>query len=522
MGKRTGYRPADSYVSKDPGKRAKQLSNLRHGQQRNGHYQKVRAEKTASNENSKSDICHFAEKHFVLTDTRKPIVLCDWEHQIFVDLFSGPESKRPTLALLGMPKKSGKSTLAAIIALWYLLNKLLGEIYIMGPDLQQGQLVVFENICRAIRLHPYLRQICRVGKSTIECERTGAKITVLPCNKTAAGLNPDLVIFDELWQFTSLEARRAIDELCNIPEGIKHNLILVVTYAGYQSDEDSHLWRWYKMGMDIREGKLEPDPKFYFLWRTDYEDVPWVTKKYLASQRKRLRPNTYKRFHENAWTSGEESFIDAATLEVCMDKSHRKGFGYGGSIVCGLDVGPKHDCTALAAIGTTGDGKKLCLVDHVIFKPPEGQTLDLEKTFECHLLKWQIRYNILATLYDPYQAIRSAQRLTEDGLEMIEYPQTVQNLVKMSDTLQGLLKSSSLILYEDDEVRQNLLGCAVKETTRGWRIVKSNQARKIDLSIAIAMAAQGASELLINQVEPEIFEAGEYGGIEPYQYDGAL
>jgi len=421
-----------------------------------------------------------------------------------------PEQARPTLALLGMPKKSGKSTIAAVVALWYLLTRSFGEIYIMGPDYQQGQLVVFEKVCRAIRLHPQLKQWCKVGKDTIFCERTQARITVLSCSKTSAGLNPDLVIFDELWQFSSTEAKRAIDEMTNIPSKLKHNLVLITTYAGFDSDDDSHLWKWYSDGIAQQEGKVEKDPKFYFLWRTNYEGIPWVTQEYLNSQRKRLRLNTYLRLHENQWTSSEEAFTDSLTIESCTSQEHKRGMDYNHCVVCGLDVGIRSDYSALVVVGIK-DRRKLCVVDHAVFKPIKGSTLNLERTIETQLEDWSEQYDIRSIYYDPYQAVRSAQLLTEAGLPMQEYSQTVSNLTDMAENLLSLLKNKSIILYPDAEIKRHLLHAAIKESTRGWRLVKQTQGKKIDLCVALAMACKSAIDVLLTPAVEPVFEVvGEY------------
>lgn len=504
------YRTSESFVSKDPEKREKQLANLR-----NRHKTKTvplfedAPAKSFHVADFKHDISGFADEHYFLPE-RKRVVLLDWQVDLFKDLFDPPEKDRATLALLGMPKKSGKSTIAGIVALWYLLVKPYAECYLMGPDLQQGQLVIFDKVCKAIQLHPQFRDRFKIGADVIRNKLNGATLRVLPCNKTAAGLNPDLVIFDELWQFGSVEAMKAIDEMTNVPG--KHSLILVVTYAGYQSEESGHLWRWYKQGIDQEAGLVEPDDKFYFVWRRDYTGIPWVTEKYLETQKKRLRESAYKRFHENQWTSGEESFVDARTIELCTSSEHKQG-QIRCPVVVGLDVGYKHDASALAAVGKLDSGK-LALIDHAVFVPGENETVDLEATFENALLEWFLKYTIVEIRFDPYQAIRSAQTLLKQGLPMSEFQQTVANLCKICEVLQGLLKSQNIVLYESAEVRRNLLAAAVKESSRGWRIVKQSQSKKIDLTIALAMAAQGAVELLLPTVPAGLQVIGDYLGDE--------
>ena len=332
------------------------------------------------------------------------------------------------------------------------------------------------------------------------------------------------MIFDELWQFTSLEAKRAIDELTTVPG--KHCLNLVVSYAGFSSDEDTHLWRWYKWGMDVATGKAGPDLEFFFLWRTDYSGIPWVSEKYLAGQRAKLSDAAYRRFHENQWVEAEQAFIDAATLGRCTHDDLQRGRPcLQGGLYVGVDIGLKHDNSAVAAVGLAETPGNLALYDHALFVPERGQEIHLESTVEAYLLELSRRYLLEGVLYDPYQFARSAQTLQAKGLPMIEYPQTVANTVQMAQTTQGLFKSAKLELYESQELRRHLLNSAVKETQRGYRIVKGgSQSKKIDLGIALAMAVQGAAGLL-GDTECEIVELGQYdigGGFELPDYMGIL
>ncbi|MHC4519083.1 MAG: hypothetical protein ACYTAS_10870 [Planctomycetota bacterium] len=55
-------------------------------------------------------------------------------------------------------------------------------------------------------------------------------------------------------------------------------------------------------------------------------------------------------FHEDQCISSEKPFIDAMTLGRCVFPEHARGLG-DGQVVVGLDVGLKHDLTALVADG---------------------------------------------------------------------------------------------------------------------------------------------------------------------------
>ena len=51
------------------------------------------------------------------------------------------------------------------------------------------------------------------------------------------------------------------------------------------------------------------------------------------------------------------------------------------------------------------------------------------------------------------------------------------------------MKSSNLILYPDADIRLAFQRAIAKETTRGWRIAKEKSAHKIDVVVALGMAA---------------------------------
>ena len=97
--------------------------------------------------------------------------------------------------------------------------------------------------------------------------------------------------------------------------------------------------------------------------------------------------------------------------------------------------------------------------------------------------------------YDPYQLVAVAQRLTAQGLPMIEFPQSVPNLTEASTNLYELMKGRNLISYADEDLRLAISRCVALETSRGWRIAKEKASHKIDVVVALAQAALGAVQL---------------------------
>ena len=58
----------------------------------------------------------------------------------------------------------------------------------------------------------------------------------------------------------------------------------------------------------------------------------------------------------------------------------------------------------------------------------------------------------------------------------------------MSQNLFELIEHNNIYLYASVELRNHAAHCVAVESTRGWRISKTNAANKIDSIVALAMA----------------------------------
>jgi phage terminase large subunit-like protein len=86
----------------------------------------------------------------------------------------------------------------------------------------------------------------------------------------------------------------------------------------------------------------------------------------------------------------------------------------------------------------------------------------------------------------------SAQRLQRKGINIEEFPQTVPNLTQASQNLYDLIKGRKLAVYPDAEIRLAIGHAVAVESARGWRSAKDNKSHKIDVVVALAMAAFAA------------------------------
>jgi hypothetical protein len=440
----------------------------------------------------------FAEV-LVNPETGEPFVLYEAERQFL------REALTPTAAgalpypelLFSAPKKSGKTTLAAI-ALLYVVRVIGGrfaEGFCVANDFDQAAARVFRQAVRIIEASPLLRGTADVTADMITFPETGATITALPSDYAgAAGSNPAIVVFDELWAYTSERARRLWDELVPVPTRAV-SVRLTVTYAGF-ADESVLLEGLHRQGL----AGEEIGPSLYrgegLLMAWHHEPVaPWQTAAWLAQMRRQLRPSAYLRMIENRFTSGESSFVEPEWWAACEDAALRPVVADRTlSVWVGVDASVKRDSTAIVAVTWDRTVKKVRLVWHRIFQPSPDAPLDFEATIEATLREMNQRFCVEAIRFDPWQMAAVSQRLTQSGLPMQEYPQTVDRLTAIGTNLYELVKGGNLAVYPDATVRQAIGHAVARETPRGWRLAKEKASHKIDVVVALAMAAHAAVE----------------------------
>lgn len=491
------YIPKSKFISLDPEKREKQLRNLIQNRLKRSKSPAIAPLKLSDPE-YKTDIIKFGNEQFYIPETKSPIILEEWQkEEILKPLFYGD---RPyTMALLGETKKSGKSTLAALIAEWVLFcGDDYSEVYLLARDKDQASWIVFSKLVKAIEMNKYALMRCKITKDAIEVPSKGSVLRCLPTDISCAGLSPDLVVFDELWSYEYESMQRVFEELTTIPTK-KNPLILIVTYAGY--DDESLLYRLYKKGMEL---KKDPDPSYFFYWEGEngvpINRMPWQSEKYLKQQEGRLRKNTFLRLHENKWVEDITQFIDIDKFDQCVNKNlspilpDKKI-----KIWVGVDASVKGDSTAVVSV--TRRKGKIILANYKKWQPSKEKPIDLEETVEKYLIELSRAFDLQLALYDPYQLHRSAVTLKKKGLFMKELPQTVGNTIDFSQNLYDLIQFGNLLFYPSPEVRRHIKACKAKEMERGYRIIKEKHSEKIDIAIALAMASLGAVRSFVQEGE---------------------
>jgi phage terminase large subunit-like protein len=398
----------------------------------------------------------------------------------------------PELVFSG-PKKSGKTTLAALVVIYIIifLAGPYGEAIIVANDLEQAQNRVFEATKRIIKAFLGEDRV-KISASRIEIVSTGSVILAISSDyASASGSNANIVVFDELWAFTSERSRRLWDELVPPPTR-KIAVRLTTTYAGFSSESEL-LEELYKRGLagEEVEPSLYEQPGLLMAWH--HEPIaPWQTPEWVEQMRASLRANAFRRLIQNEFVTSESNYVDMNDFDRCVDPDARPVLSDPNLRVwIGLDGSYQHDSTGVAAVTYDNKEQKVRLVAHKIFTPTKDEPIDFGAVEE-YLLELRRRFAVRQILFDPFQLISLAQRMTALGLPMEPFTQTSSNLEAAATNLAELIRHHNLSAYEDSEVRLALSRTVAVETPRGVRISKSKASHRVDVIAALSFAAFGA------------------------------
>ena len=439
----------------------------------------------------------FIEEALIDPETGAPFVLLPAERDFLQHAFKRDVNGRmiyPEL-IFSAPKKSGKTTLAAIfvITLMILFGGAFPEGICCANSQEQSTGRVFMMIRRIIEASPLLSPEATVTANKITI--AGGSIIAIPSDaSTAAGSNQNIAVFDELWAFDLDAARRLFDELMPVPTR-KIACRLTVTYAGFSS-EFILLEELYKYGLSQPEiaPSLHAGNGILMAWH-HLPVAPWQTEAWIEERRRTLSPSQFLRLIENKFVTSENVFV---TLPA-WDRIVNPNIGFmppnkQHPVFIGIDAGIKHDSTGILAMARdgSGEGRHYTIAAHRIFQPSPDRPLDFEATIEKTILDWCKKYYVVKILFDPYQMTATAQRLAKTGLPIEEFPQSSPNLTAATQNLYDLIMNQQLVSYPDEAIRLAISRAVAVETSRGWRISKDKQSHKIDVVVALAMAAHAA------------------------------
>ena len=211
----------------------------------------------------------------------KPFILIDWQEQIIRDVFGTlkPSGYRQfNTAYIEIPKKNGKSELAAAVALLLTCgdNEERAEVYGCAADRQQAS-IVFEVAKDMVTMCPALSKRVKIlaSQKRLVYRPTGSYYQVLSADvANKHGFNTHGVIFDELHTQPN---RRLFDVMTKgSGDARMQPLYFLITTAG--DNTNSICWEVHSKAKDILDGR-KTDPTFYPVIYGTEENDSWTDPK---------------------------------------------------------------------------------------------------------------------------------------------------------------------------------------------------------------------------------------------------
>jgi len=270
---------------------------------------------------------------------------------------------------------------------------------------------------------------------------------------------------------------------------------LTTSYAGFENESEllESLYKQALKGRLIGTDLYAAGPLLAY-WTHEHR-APWQTEAWREQMRATMRPNAYLRMIENRFVSSESAFFDMDSWDACVRPDVRPVLESRDLTAwAAVDASHKRDHTAVVVVAWDKDAKRVRLVAHRVFKPSTKNPIDFERDVEEEVLRVHRAYRLKTCRYDPWQMQASAQRLSRQGVPMEEFPQTNDRLTAIGQNLYDLVEGRNIDLYRAKDLRDAASKAIAKETPRGWRIAKEKAVHKIDLIVALAMAAHAAVE----------------------------
>ena len=466
----------------------------------------------------------------------KPFWLFPWQEQIIRDIFGivDVNGKRQfRTAYVEIPKKNGKSELAAAVALYLLYadGEPSAEVYGAAADRQQAS-IVFDVAKQIVDMTPALlkrSKIMAATKRIVNYGNAGFYQVLSAEVGTKHGLNVSGLVFDELH---SQPNRQLYDVLTKgSGDAREQPLYFLITTAG--TDRESICYELHQKARDILDGR-KVDPSFYAVVYGLSDDDDWTDERnwYKANpslgqtiQIERVRDmfrealdnpaeeNVFKQLRLNMWVSSLTRFIpehiyDLGNTPIDMESlKGRECYG-------GLDLSSTGDITAFVLMFPPRNEEEKYIMLPFFWIPEDTIPIRVRRAsvpydiwrqqgflnategnvihygfIEKFIEKLGEQYHILEIAFDRWGATQMVQDLEGMGFTVVPFGQGYKDMSPPTKEFYKLLMEGRII-HGGNPVMRWMAGNVVvdRDPAENIKPTKAKSAEKIDGIVAAIMA----------------------------------
>lgn len=198
----------------------------------------------------------------------------------------------------------------------------------------------------------------------------------------------------------------------------------------------------------------------------------------------------FRIFRLGQWyDGGTESWLGLDGRRLWEGLTSPWGFAENGLTWVGVDVGLKRDSTAVVAVQDRGDGRFHAICR--LWVPTPDTSVDTTDVMK-YLRDLADRYAVEAISFDPRFFDVPAKYLADEGLPMVEIPQSLERMTPAIGNLYETIKKGGLTHDGDPAFATHVLNAAPRFNERGFTLAKSKSTGRIDAVIALALALDRA------------------------------
>ena len=470
----------------------------------------------------------------------KPFELIDWQEQIIRDLFGTLKAngyRQFNTAYIEIPKKQGKSELAAAVALLLTCGdgEERAEVYGCAADRQQAA-IVFDVAADMVRMCPALSKRVKIlaSQKRLIYTPTNSFYQVLSAEAYSKhGFNIHGVVFDEL----HTQPNRKLFDVMTKGSGDARMqpLYFLITTAG--TDTHSICYETHQKAKDIIEGR-KIDPTFYpVIYGADESDDwtdPKVWKKAnpslgitvgidkvkAACESAKQNPgeeNAFRQLRLNQWVKQAVRWMPMEKWDKCafaVDEDELEGrVCYGG-----LDLSSTTDITAFVLVFPPLDEDDKYIILPYFWIPEDNLTLRVNRdhvpydvwerqgylqTTEGNVVHYGFieqfierlgeRFNIREIAFDRWGAVQMVQNLEGMGFTVVPFGQGFKDMSPPTKELMKLVLEQKIAHGGHPVLRWNMDNIYIRTDPAGnIKADKEKSTEKIDGAVATIMALDRA------------------------------
>lgn len=426
-----------------------------------------------------------------------PFELLPWQYDgIIAPLFGWRQAdgrRRFDRAYLSTPKKNGKTTLLAGLAIYLLIadGEPGAEVYSAAADREQAAMI-YREAAKMVELSPALSKKLRDFASTKTLVGPGRSFyrALSAEAKTKEGLNAHAILFDELH---AQPGRELWDCLAYAGSARRQSMHLAITTAG--GDLQTICGEQYQLAKRVLSGELIDTTFFAYVAEADLRD-DWASEEtwikanpswgvtiepakfraaFNEARESPAKENSFRRYRLNQWVQTADAWLSMDQWDACGAAKVDAADLAGRRCYAGLDLSATDDTTALVLIFPEEEGVTVL----PFFWLPEENIGALERKHKAPYRAWAKAglFNLTPGNVVDYQCVRAKLRELAGQFKIEE--------LSIDRKFQGQSLESELI---DD-------GFNVVPAGQGW-VSQDVPAKELERLLKSGRVAHGAHPVL--------------------------